>query len=482
MTKEEIKKETWLEFVWPGYHWYQGINPAYAYMEDIPNLGYKFSKFAVGYSRGTESFYYIKDEFENNGAKFFEEVKKHPDLLNKILATTNNAAEEIFKIGKKWQNLDFTKLSDRELLTHHKELFKWDKPLWRNGQVPNLLELHNSYLTEYVQKVIKETFPEMDSNEVFSILTTSTYESVGEQQDRDFLELLGKAKNKKFDELLIEHWKKYTWMTYGWAGPALSLDYFRDGFERAAKDKTAGEKIRESGKQKSRILSEQSRLLSRIPASDRKLVVLLRSLLEQKAKRVDAHSLTYFLAEQMMAEIGKRVGLTMDLMRMVPPDGMALLFKSVNRERLEVEYNHVMLWLDEGVLRKLVGPEAGEKLKYIQDRLPKVEVTDEIKGQLAYRGNVKGKVRVIFDIKDSGKLQPGEILVTRMTDPSYVPIMKIAGAIITDVGGITCHAAIVSRELKIPCIVGTKIATKVLKDGDEIEVDANQGIVRILNK
>ncbi len=63
-----------------------------------------------------------------------------------------------------------------------------------------------------------------------------------------------------------------------------------------------------------------------------------------------------------------------------------------------------------------------------------------------------------------------------MTDPDFLPAMKKASAIITDEGGITCHAAIVSRELKIPCIIGTRIATKVLKDGDLVEVDANKGI------
>lgn len=70
--------------------------------------------------------------------------------------------------------------------------------------------------------------------------------------------------------------------------------------------------------------------------------------------------------------------------------------------------------------------------------------------------------------------------MAHFTNPSYVSIMKKAKAIITDDGGITSHAAIISRELRIPCIVGTKIATKVLKDRDMVEVDAYKGIVRIV--
>ncbi len=87
----------------------------------------------------------------------------------------------------------------------------------------------------------------------------------------------------------------------------------------------------------------------------------------------------------------------------------------------------------------------------------------------------QGKVRLIPDISKMNQFKPGEILVTTMTDPDWVPIMKIASAIITDEGGKTAHAAIVSRELGIPCIVGTKNATEVLKNGRYITIDCSQG-------
>ena len=74
-------------------------------------------------------------------------------------------------------------------------------------------------------------------------------------------------------------------------------------------------------------------------------------------------------------------------------------------------------------------------------------------------------------------MQKGEVLVTEMTTPDFVPAMKKAVAIITNTGGMTCHAAIVSRELGVPCIVGTKNATSVLHDGQLITVDAVMGKV-----
>ena len=67
-----------------------------------------------------------------------------------------------------------------------------------------------------------------------------------------------------------------------------------------------------------------------------------------------------------------------------------------------------------------------------------------------------------------------------MTTPDYVSAMKLASAFVTDEGGLLCHASIIARELKKPCIIGTKIATKVLKDGDLVEVNANEGFVRII--
>jgi pyruvate,water dikinase len=100
-----------------------------------------------------------------------------------------------------------------------------------------------------------------------------------------------------------------------------------------------------------------------------------------------------------------------------------------------------------------------------------------VKGLAASPGIASGIARVILDVKEAGNFKKGDILVTRMTDPDWVPIMKIASAIVTDEGGITSHAAIVSRELGIPAIVGTKEATKVIKDGQEITVDATRGIV-----
>lgn len=91
---------------------------------------------------------------------------------------------------------------------------------------------------------------------------------------------------------------------------------------------------------------------------------------------------------------------------------------------------------------------------------------------------IEGNARILTSPNEINKMNEGDILISPMTSPDYILAMKKASAIITDEGGLTCHAAIVSRELNIPCIVATEIATKVFKDNDTVEVDTDKGIVR----
>ncbi|MFH1253702.1 MAG: PEP/pyruvate-binding domain-containing protein [Candidatus Uhrbacteria bacterium] len=116
------------------------------------------------------------------------------------------------------------------------------------------------------------------------------------------------------------------------------------------------------------------------------------------------------------------------------------------------------------------------------ERIAKIntEGINEIRGTVANQGIVTGKARLVFMEQDLNKVQVGDIIVTTMTRPEWVSVMKFAGAYVTDAGSVLCHAAIVSREFNKPCIISTKIATKVLHDGDLIEVDADSGIVKII--
>ncbi len=106
----------------------------------------------------------------------------------------------------------------------------------------------------------------------------------------------------------------------------------------------------------------------------------------------------------------------------------------------------------------------------------------EVKGQTAQKGVVRGVVRILKNKYQLSQVQEGDVIVSPMTTPDFLPAMQRAAAFVTDEGGIMCHAAIVAREMKKPCVIGTKIATKVFKDGDLVEVDADNGMVRLVQK
>jgi phosphohistidine swiveling domain-containing protein len=158
----------------------------------------------------------------------------------------------------------------------------------------------------------------------------------------------------------------------------------------------------------------------------------------------------------------------------------------------------VMLSVDEFEERKERGVNTYGHVRYVHTdsegihAMTNVEVADvfgqsavedtEITGTVANKGRVTGVVKIILQTSDFAKMQQGDIIVASMTRPEFAPIFSKAAAIITNEGGITCHAAIISRELKIPCVIGTKIATQVLHDGDLGEVDAQMGVVRIVSR
>ncbi len=145
--------------------------------------------------------------------------------------------------------------------------------------------------------------------------------------------------------------------------------------------------------------------------------------------------------------------------------------------KLLLERRRAYLIEYDGQIESIKNGESAKLEFFPDDHRLKAEL---LEGSVGSRGVVSGKVQLIQNRLDIQKFKAGYVLVSVTTNPDYIPAMQKAVAFITDEGGITCHAAIVARELGKPCVVGTKIATKVLKDGMMVEVDAENGIVRIL--
>lgn len=200
---------------------------------------------------------------------------------------------------------------------------------------------------------------------------------------------------------------------------------------------------------------------------------------ERKAKILQSIE----IGEPVMEEIARRVGVKREVLlysvmeelsakRLRDPKYLALLKRRFNGCALYSTPDKVWFF------------ESGDylKIKQAADALHETENITELKGTVAQGGFARGTVRVCRHARDIASFPAGAILVAPMTRPEYVPAMQKASAIITDEGGITSHAAIIARELGKPCIIGTRIATKVFKDGDTVEVDADRGIVKVLGK
>ncbi len=137
--------------------------------------------------------------------------------------------------------------------------------------------------------------------------------------------------------------------------------------------------------------------------------------------------------------------------------------------------------MEQGQPSLVSGDEAKKMIEALDAAADDVDTAiTELRGQSASRGTVVGRVRIARLASEAHAVEVDEILVCAMTSPDYLPAMKRAAAIVTDEGGLLCHAAIVSRELGKPCVIATKIATRLLKTGDMVEVNADKGVVILL--
>ena len=124
------------------------------------------------------------------------------------------------------------------------------------------------------------------------------------------------------------------------------------------------------------------------------------------------------------------------------------------------------------------GQQARNYLKKITFEKQTFNKTKQLAGTPACPGRVIGRVTIVNVPADMQKMKKGDIMVAHNTNPNLVPAMKLAAALVSEAGGLTCHTAIVARELRTPCIVGMAGADKILKDGERVEVDAFNGVVR----
>jgi phosphoenolpyruvate synthase/pyruvate phosphate dikinase len=204
------------------------------------------------------------------------------------------------------------------------------------------------------------------------------------------------------------------------------------------------------------------------------MIALLKDAEELRDGRKAINLMGSFVLARFLDEAVRRKGLDTNIInRAFWNEFPKLLFESSQFERILKDRQHASILFKDGKVNYL----SHVALKEKETNLVGIK---DVKGTPASTGEVIAKARVVFGSKQFSEFLDGEVLITEMTRPEFLPLMKKASAIVTDEGGLTSHAAIIARELKKPCIIGTKIATKIFKTGDVVKVDANKGIVEKL--
>jgi len=443
------------------------------------------------FSEGKADWYIELKDMEKVYSSLIQAGKKNANISTEMMKQWQPDEEKFYDKCREIHKTDLAKLNDTELMRLHDDFLQITLNRNSSSSIIDGFALGTDQILADMLKAVheKSKFKEqMRFTELFSILTAPVHLSFINEAEVALLKLaLDIPKNPAHKEkLLAEHQKKYFWIRNNYVD-AIILDtkYFEDELDKL---KPLGHDIKKEigdiiktptvSKQKKEQLMGQLQL-------DDELKLLIRvsedfTQWQDERKKATFWTAHYFCL--ILEEIARRIQVPVNELKYLSPREVSKIFETkpdrkILQERMK---NSVFYWDKEG--HEAVH---GKDCDHVKDAiLGKTDLSDvnDFRGLTASLGVATGKVKVVKSAKEINKVEQGDILVAVMTRPDYVPAMKKAAAIVTEEGGVTSHAAIVSRELKIPCIIGTKIATKVLKDGDEVQVDANHGVVKIVKR
>jgi phosphohistidine swiveling domain-containing protein len=430
--------------------------------------------------------------------KFEERLRTDKNYLNKIF---KKIYLKLSKLEKFSQPKDLTKNTNLELsnlILTYTDLYSDISPFYITyfGIRPILKEKTENWL--------KERVPIEKLQDYHITLTTPCKKPYAGEEDEALQKIIKMVKlnkrirklfennlNKILKELpkispkifkkLQSHLKSYYWVPVERDNPSWKIEdilsRIRYGLKRGRK------KIKE----KESLIKRQKRYEKQLKIPSQMMINF--QMLREFMIAVDAMKKTYAISHcflsDLLDEIAKRLEIRKSSLFYLTPYEISKILKTKSKiSKREIELRKSCIspcyWFKKKWQIKII---KGQRAKSIIKKLikPKIVKKEEIiKGVSASPGKVVGLAKIVKDRTEINKLSQDEILVTPMTTPDYISAIHKASAIITDEGGVLCHAVIISREFGIPCVIGTKIATKVLKDGDLVEVDANKGIVKKL--
>ncbi len=424
----------------------------------------------VAPSENSSSFYIdenawqaLVNSLDNKYTQNVKQLKKYEDQF--IFD-----GEAYLKIAKKISKIDLTSLNNLKLkqlyVQYQKKLFLYSIFAWTAFILNNFIA---EKATKIIDKYLKMQNREEDKQKIYQVIFSPPKRAaVLELQHQ--VRKIGKPSTQEFNKLFHQ----FRWLP--------CLDVHNEPWTKSQFKK----QIR-SFKSKS-----QDKLLSfkaianqlKINKLDLEYLVIARQFVYIKDARDDYRRQGVYYAQNLLRELASRIDIAKADVSYLQEEEIINFLSGdlkISKQLIKQRKKGFVLYFNTKMELSCQTSESVKQLiKLLRLPTDKQKKT-KIKGMVASRGKAQGKVVIVKSVKEINKVKDGDVLVAVTTNPDYVIAMKKAVAIITDEGGITSHAAIVSRELQIPCVVGTKQATLLLKNGDMVEVDAEKGEVKVLD-
>ncbi len=428
-------------------------------------------------SRGEAVDFYAKeDQLQTFSIYMKRKLMEDESFSHLIVSNYEQLYQPHLRFLNQLDKMDLAKLSNDELILlldqYRKSLCPYGSAIWLVVTIEKEME-----------EVAYETFKNMKVNDIekwTSTLFSLTQPNYILEEELALLQI-SQLSAQKQEAALHEHAKKFEYIPlYDYDYEPYSLAYFKKRLDELNTDPNAKNHIAEKEKNVKQNAKKLEQLLSTpiINEKEKLRLRMLNALFNHKDQRSHYRSIDSYMGKKIYDELASRVKLSLSNLLFLTDEEITEKLNNPNKQiDLEPRRKGYALIVEHGRVELLTG-------KSMQDYLKKnlfEEMKNQITGLSVTPGFVKGVARVILHPSEISKIQQNDILVTPMTRPDYVSFMKKCAAIVTDEGGMLCHAAIVSRELNIPCVVGTKTATSIIKDGDMIEVDANKGVVKIIS-
>lgn len=455
-----------------------------AHISNVQHTKYPFGQRIAyaGFSKNRADWYHSLEELEYTASKIIEASKSNPHISKEMVATFLPWQGEFYDACNKLRETDLSKLSDEELLKTYNDLAEvYTNKLNCSPLIDGFALSTDTTIASKIKAFLESKGLESKFVEYFAVLTAPTFLSFLQEEEIALLNLSKKVKANPESEnsLIDQHQKDYFWIRNNYVKDhVVSVEDFEKRLEQY-KTIHVDEKIKEIEALAVDHKTAKEKLISEIELPED-----IKTLLEitddfnswQDERKKGTFWATHYFS-MLLEEFSKRTNYSLDQLKYAfPPEMGDVLSGKLSASELDQRINYCMIiWI-------LDHYDVTTDINFIEklDRIGTGEVAEvhELKGFTASRGKVTGKVKIIESVEEMHKVENGDVLIAVMTRPDYLPAMQKASAFVTDEGGITCHAAIVAREMKKPCIIGTKIATKTFKDGDMVEVDADKGIVR----